>query len=253
MDMTKTEIEIGETIERRLRSRICLSQILKITEVSYVVAGGACLAEEPHDYDVYAANKDHPFTLYSIIDRAKNEGWTFLAETRNSVTLKDKDGKVFQFCAYAKEDAKALIASFDFAHCQVGVVVSDGDFGDGVSLQTYFTEDFLKAMATQRTFYVGSEYPLASLMRIVKHAKRGLYGPGDRAHMGDMLRIFGNILSRGYRDFDDFKDQLDAVDLAYADKAASDVWPLVRDKLIVEETPAKSESPAPDDDEMPFK
>jgi len=75
----------------------------------------------------------------------------------------------------------------------------------------YVSEDFITSAVNKNTFYTGSEYPLSSLMRILKYIKRGEYV--GRYYYNDILKIVLDIKKRGYVDYNDFKNQIDAIDL----------------------------------------
>ena len=47
---------------------------------------------------------------------------------------------------------------------------------------------------------------------MIKYANRGMFS--GRSYIIDILKIMTGILERGYKNYDDFKDQLDAIDLA---------------------------------------
>ncbi len=110
----------------------------------------------------------------------------------------------------------------------------------------------MQAMLLQKTFFVGSEYPLSSLIRLVKYAKRGLY-PARRDYLADMLRILTAVVERGYSDYEDFKDQLDAIDLNYEGEEVAGLWHAVRDHLLYRSKKDTGESPTSDEkDDFPF-
>jgi hypothetical protein len=53
-------------------------------------------------------------------------------------------------------------------------------------------------------------------MRLTKYAKRDHF-PG-RAYIPSIINILMDIIRRGFTSYDDFKDQLDAVDLGLVEK-----------------------------------
>ena len=221
--------KIDDMMVNRLKSRIDIKELYDIIGHSYTIAGGALLVNNPHDYDVYATCKTEPLDLCVIRTRAEERSWTKVCLTRNAMTMRTKNGKIFQFCEYAKEDAPSLIQSFDFAHCQAGISVALREYRPFCLF--HCTSEFMRAMMLQKTFFVGSEYPLSSLIRLVKYAKRGLY-PNRRDYTADMIRILTAIIERGYSDYEDFKDQLDAIDLGYEGEETIALWNAVRDRLL---------------------
>lgn len=104
----------------------------------------------------------------------------------------------------------------------------------------------------QKTFFVGSEYPLSSLIRLVKYAKRGLY-PKRRDYTADILRILTAIIERGYSGYEDFKDQLDAIDLGYEGEETVALWNALRDHLLYLSKKDTGDSQTSDEkDDFPF-
>lgn len=64
---------------------------------------------------------------------------------------------------------------------------------------------------TRQSTYTGSEYPLSSLIRLNKYVKRDIIK--GKSYTIEVLKILNDIIKRGYTDYRDFKNQLDAVDL----------------------------------------
>lgn len=243
--------KLSEEMVNRLKRRVDLKALYDIVGHRYTVAGGAILAPEPHDYDIYATNQNEPLDLDAIQDKAEACGWKKVCMTRNALTLRDPKGRIFQFCTYAKCDTSELVRTFDFAHCQAGIDVQYTS-GDKPFCIFHCTSAFMQAMMLQKTFFVGSEYPLSSLIRLVKYAKRGFY-PVRREYVADMLRILKSVIDRGFVDYVDFKDQMDAIDLNYEGEEVSDLWLAVRDHLLYRSKKDTVESPTSDEkDDFPF-
>lgn len=213
--------KITDRIEHRLKSlfssvAVCLSYGYD----SYYIAGNSCNAAVPNDFDLYPVNGK--FNFKSIKSRLKSVNGYVVCETRNAMTCNIGD-KVVQFCNYSKPTLKLLVESFDFAHIQIGAKVAikwrPGDFEDDIGGydssyvdEVYFTDEWLNSHALETTWFTGSEYPLSSLVRLQKYAKRGCYSSKHES-TADILKILNAIVSRGYADYDDYKDQLAAVDL----------------------------------------
>ena len=243
--------KLSDEMINRLKRRVDIKTLYDIVGHRYTVAGGAILASEPHDYDIYATDKNEPLDLDAIQEKAEACGWKKVCMTRNALTLRDPNGRIFQFCTYAKCDTSELVRTFDFAHCQAGIDVRYM-FGDKPFCTFHCTSSFMQAMLLQKTFFVGSDYPTSSLIRLVKYVKRGLY-PARRDYLADMLRILTAIIDRGFADYDDFKDQLDAIDLNYDGEEVSDLWLVVRDHLLYRSKKYTGESPTYDEkDDFPF-
>lgn len=148
-------------------------------------------------------------------------------------------GKVVQFCKYKKESLYKLVESFDFAHIQVGTRVEiewrpggfEGDPGGYESStvdEVAYTPDWEQSHLLETTWYTGSEYPLSSLIRTVKYFQRGAYA-NKHEYKVDILNILSDIISRGYKDYPDYKDQLAAIDLLLLEPEESKAaWDLFR-------------------------
>lgn len=211
----------------------------------YMVAGGCFGVDTPNDYDIYPATGQR-FDRKCIREQAKSLAKTrdcsVVHESKNAITVKC-DGKLLQFCDYVKSSLPSLVTSFDFTHCQVGVLVkttedSNGGFGAPYVEEVFFTSEWVMARVTLKTKFTGSDYPLSSLVRTFKYAKRGLLNAA--ATRGTVLEILTAILERGYKDYADFKDQLEAVDLMSLCKDESgpawNFWRVCCDRGLVRNT-----------------
>lgn len=220
---------IEERMDIRLKSvysaiAICLSY----KHHGYFVAGNSCNASAPHDFDLYPWRNDK-FDFKGIKSRIESVGGYVIIETRNALTV-NIGGKIIQFCNYWKPDLISLIESFDFAHIQIGVAVSiEWDIGEyGCSKIRYveYTDNWQRAHMLETTWYTGSDYPLSSLLRTVKYFKRGAYA-NKFEYKKDIINILNNIISRGYKDYQDYKDQLAAIDLLLLESEEMDAaWNL---------------------------
>jgi hypothetical protein len=176
-------------------------------DTTYWIAGG-CLTGTVNDIDIFPAGTDlesSPFSKLPLLSQTKNAG-TF------------KHTPTIQFCKYKKQSITELVNSFDFAHIQVGAVVRITKSYADAELPTwwyvdsvYYTDAFVEANAGHTTWFTGSDYPLSSLIRLGKYYKRDIMPKS--AHMVAVLDCMAAITKRGFKDFADFKDQLDAVDL----------------------------------------
>ena len=206
---------IRERMNIRLKSvysaiAICLSYEYH----GYFVAGNSCNASVPHDFDLYPW-RNNKFDFEGIKSRIESVGGYVIIETRNALTV-NIGGKTIQFCNYWKPDLISLIESFDFAHIQVGVAISINWDSDGYKASTIkyveYTDNWQRAHMLETTWYTGSDYPLSSLLRTVKYLQRGAYA-NKFEYKKDIINILNNIISRGYKNYTDYKDQLSAIDL----------------------------------------
>jgi len=167
---------------------------------TFYMAGG-CFDQQIRDVDLF--DYDGPKIKAATI-----------VETKNATTYATTPWPL-QICKYLKPTLATLLESFDFAHCQVGVKVRDRSVID-----ICWTKAFEDARLTQQTWFTGSEYPLASLFRFEKYKQRGLIKT-----IKSKIAILTAIYKRGFKDYDDFKDQLDAVDLGLAPEEYKDALP----------------------------
>ena len=244
--MTDIKATIRNRMDARLKNlysaiAICLSYDYD----GYFVAGNSCNAAAPHDFDVYPWGTT--FSFKEIKSRIESVGGHAITETRNALTV-DINGQVVQFCNYSKQDLISLIESFDFAHIQIGVAVEiewrPGDFEDdpgGYESSTIkyveYTDDWIQSHLLETTWYTGSEYPLSSLLRLNKYLQRGCYA-SKHEYRKDVLHILNDIIGRGYISYDDYKDQLAAVDLLLLEpeecQAARDLFQTCCDRGLVQ-------------------
>jgi hypothetical protein len=168
-----------------------------------IIIAGGCLAGEINDVDVFRLIADPKMNGFLDIDK-------IVAQTRNAITC--AGGKwPLQVCNYSKTTLKELVDSFDFAHIQVGVQIENaGSLFPDVKC-VYFSPNFVEARLLDTSFYTGTAYPLSSLIRASKYKERGALNKHE--YIKSVISILADVVERGYHNYDDFKDQLDAVDL----------------------------------------
>lgn len=207
-------------IRQRIYQRVPILQMQKAGILHFYVAGNSLNKLAPNDIDVFPVHGS--FTKW----QAEKLG-TIVSETRNAITVKvnventlhhqngeDQNeikvsGKVvtIQLCNYNHENLEKLVKSFDFSHIRIGAEI---DTTGSVS-QIYYAQDYIDSKICQSTEYIGSEYPLSSLIRAFKYAKRGDFA--GNSHIFSVFKVLTDIIHRGFKNYDDFKDQLDAIDL----------------------------------------
>lgn len=198
--------KIKKIIRSRLETRLKNLLLSGISLGHVYVAGGFLLRRDPNDIDIFPT-KLKQFDKYD----KDTEYYTIVSRTANAKTLKLKDGTIIQLCNYFHETLEKLVESFDFAHIKVGAQIElDGDLGLVIK-DIYISNDYKIAKISEFTFFTGSDYPLSSLIRILKYYERGEFS--GHSYIGEIVRILTAIVERGFINFDDFKDQIDAVDL----------------------------------------
>lgn len=174
----------------------------------FYLAGGA-LAGDVNDVDLF------PVACEKIV----HPNGTVICESKNATTIKCDPWPV-QVCKYQRESLQALVESFDFAHIQVGAMISLKQ-GTAVVDYVYCTQAFLDARAIGSTWFTGSGYPLSSMVRLGKYFKRGSLGKS--AYIRSVIDTLVAVVMRGFDGYADFKDQLDAVDLGLVPEELDEV------------------------------
>lgn len=181
----------------------------------FILAGGSLCGDKVNDFDIYPSYGNE-FNMSDIENKLKSEdskNLKFISKTKNALTV-NVDGQVVQFCNYKKRTIIELVESFDFSHIKVGILFlgyGEPPHADGV----YFSDDFISANVGKNTYYTGSEYPTSSLIRTFKYALRGKFE--KREYVKSVLKILTDIVKRGFEDYGDFKDQMDAIDLGLSE------------------------------------
>jgi len=118
--------------------------------------------------------------------------------TSNAITLSDKVQVIIRFFGNPEE----IHENFDFVHC-----TSYYDSKDGALV---LKPEALEAILAKELRYVGSKYPVCSLIRT-----RKFIGRGWRINAGQYLKIIYQASKLDLDDFEVLKDQLLGVDSAY--------------------------------------
>lgn len=222
---------IAEKAVLRRAFKLDYKTVYKLLDNSpFILAGGALCADKVNDYDLYPV-EGHPFNWGKIEDKLEEMHGKILFVSANAMTAELPNGQVVQFCEYHKPTLKELVLSFDFTHIQAGIEFA-GYWADPCSDNVYVTSGFIAASVSGRTQYAGSEYPFSSLIRAGKYQARGRLTRIEAARTS--ARILDDILKRGFKDYADFKDQMDAIDLSMDETAeASNLWVTVRNRGLV--------------------
>lgn len=170
----------------------------------FYIGGGCLLKGAPNDIDIF------PKTRYSLCRSLLEKSEIAVVSTTKNATTLSRNGCILQICNYQHDSLENLVKSFDFAHIQVGVDIAlrAGCFG---VVHAYFTPGFVEYSGIGDSTFCGSEYPLSSLIRLMKYRERGAISKGSS--VSALLSILSAFLERGFSSYEDFKDQLDAVDL----------------------------------------
>jgi len=196
---------VSVTFIKRIQSRLKNIDFEELGITHFYLAGNALNVGLPNDLDLFPADNKNDFKK-----QWEATGVNVTSTTPNATTIK-ASGQVLQLCNYWHPSLKELVESFDFAHVKIGAEVTVEGMRISVN-DIYMSPDFVIAKTTGKTFFTGSDYPLSSLMRLFKYHKRGDHVLGHQ-YIFEAINILSAIIDRGFSNYEDYKKQLDAVDL----------------------------------------
>ena len=120
----------------------------------------------------------------------------------NAISLSDKIQLVIRF--YGEPDE--IHKNYDFVHCTCCFSFYDD--------KLVLPQRALEAIINKELFYVGSKYPVCSIIRTRKFLARGW-----TINAGQYLKMCLQVSELNLKDMDVFKDQLAGVDSAYFEEA----------------------------------
>lgn len=245
IDVKNLNKRLEDSVERRIKSRanllflkLCLGGISE----KIWIAGNSLNSGECHDIDVFFPKRGYPIGGFSEsdidldgLDKAvsdfnrdfeKKMGKAEIVyDSKNAMSV-NFDGVKYQFCKYQKDTCQDLVESFDYAHIQIGAVIDfeeDGERNPVLVTDVCYTEAYLESMLSQNTWYIKSDYPLGSIFRAEKYKRYGSISNGE--YKKSTIRALTDLINRGYKDYEDFKDSIGAIDLLLYDKETSDdLW-----------------------------
>ena len=124
----------------------------------------------------------------------------------NAISLSDKIQIVIRFYG----DVNEIHTNYDFVHCTCSY--------DYYERKVNLPARALEAIINKELYYVGSKYPLCSIIRTRKFIQRGWH-----INAGQYLKMCLQLNELDLKDFDTFKDQLAGVDSAYFAQAISNI------------------------------
>ncbi len=116
----------------------------------------------------------------------------------NAITLSDKIQIVIRFFG----DVEEIHKNYDFVHCTSSWTSWDGKLN--------LRADAMECILGRELRYIGSKYPLCSIIRIRKFVHRGW-----RINAGQILKMCMNLNEFNLTDVNVLEDQLTGVDTAY--------------------------------------
>lgn len=118
--------------------------------------------------------------------------------TSNAITLKGKIQLIIRFYGSPEE----IHQNYDFAHCT--------NYWESSTKKTVFREKALECLLNKELVYIGSKYPLCSIIRTRKFLNRGFI-----INAGQYLKMCMQISELNLADINTLEDQLVGVDTAY--------------------------------------
>lgn len=116
----------------------------------------------------------------------------------NAITLSNQVQLIIRF--YGTPDE--IHSNYDFVHCT--------NYYDAGSGELVLRKEALEALLTKELRYVGSKYPLCSIIRVRKFVARGW-----QINAGQILKMCMQLNELKLTDFKVLRDQLTGVDVAY--------------------------------------
>lgn len=122
--------------------------------------------------------------------------------TTNAISLSDKIQLVIRFYGEVEDIHK----NYDFAHCTCSYDYKNNELN--------LPNKALECIINKELYYIGSKYPLCSIICSRKFITRGWH-----INAGQYLKMCLQLNELNLHDFDTFRDQLTGVDSAYFDIA----------------------------------
>lgn len=206
--MSDNDEILATVLKQRFTSRVPQQFLttLRTLSGSLYLAGNALNAEIPNDLDFYFSDHSQFLKAVDLLHEDKQH-YKLVYRTKNAYTY-IYENITLQLCSYHQPDLASLCRSFDFSHVQIGVCWS---FDVAMITKTYASSEYIKWRLTSQIEYTGTNYPLSSLIRAEKYYTRGLMNKSTYKKL--ILSTLTDIIDRGFVDYDDFKDQLNAIDL----------------------------------------
>lgn len=241
---------IKETVSKRVFVRLNAEFMHELAKLysSIVIAGNSLNTDTPHDIDVYSdgSKKFDLVMLKDMFDQMDSSYRVSIkSETKNALTV-SVSGQIYQFCTYTKNSLSELVESFDYAHVQIGARVEIGTNDPLYVSDVYCTDKYIASLVTGVSEYTKSEYPLSSMLRSFKYRKYEQLT--SRAWKESVVKSLTDVILRGFENYADFKDQLDAIDLGLVKDVNGDLARNLYDACVYRNL-VKDPSDSSDDDE----
>ena len=162
--------------------------------------GKESILEEPFEDAVDAVEKLDNTPDENLDQLAGDQGEPYrpVFLSTNAITLSHKVQLIVRF--YGAPDQ--IHENYDFVHCT--------NYYDHATEQVVLRPEALEALMSKELRYVGSKYPLCSVIRTRKFIQRGFH-----INAGQYLKMLFQVSQLDLTDIDVLEDQLIGVDSAY--------------------------------------
>lgn len=134
----------------------------------------------------------------ALEQETENEKYRPRFITSNAITLTDKVQLVIRFYGEVEEIHK----NYDFAHCTCAWSSWDNEL--------FLPEKALECIINKELYYIGSKYPLCSIVRTRKYLERGYH-----INAGQYVKMCFQLNELDLKDVKVLEDQLTGVDTTY--------------------------------------
>lgn len=167
-------------------------------KVKIFISSKGVLSEDEEDSDV-------PEEVEQVEDCAEpKKRYRPVYLTSNAITLSDKIQIVIRFYG----DIEEIHKNYDFAHCTCAWSAWNNEL--------FLPQKALECIINKELYYIGSKYPLCSIVRTRKFINRGY-----TINAGQYLKMCLQLNELNLHDVEVLKDQLVGVDSAYFNTAIS--------------------------------
>ncbi|MFN8296777.1 MAG: hypothetical protein U0T69_11310 [Chitinophagales bacterium] len=153
---------------------------------------------EQHPEEVGTEYIDNVVSVFKEADNNEKPRYRPLFLSANAITLSDKIQLVLRFYGEAKE----IHDNYDFVHCT--------NYWESKTKKLVTNIDALESLLSKELQYIGSKYPIASLIRIRKFINRQW-----TINAGQILKIAHQTSNLDLTNIATLEDQLIGVDVAY--------------------------------------
>jgi hypothetical protein len=171
----------------------------------FIRSAGVAAEDDEKQADVFddsgISDETEPGTEVDSPDELKPKYRPVFFST-NAITLSDKIQLVIRFYG----EPQQIHENYDFVHCTCCYSFYDNTLT--------LPQRALEAIINKELFYVGSRYPVCSIIRTRKFLARGW-----TINAGQYLKMCLQVSALNLLDLEVFKDQLAGVDSAYFNKA----------------------------------